>query len=98
MPLKDLGKRGRDDIRPGAYERGREPLFGYRGPEVEDSEELQRVLALPRRPPVDLDSLEARIIVERQTAKFARVRTTDDGSCECRTLNPDAPCITRLLP
>lgn len=90
----------RDDIRPGAYEadRVRDELWGPRGLEVEDSEELQRVLALPRRPAIDLDSLEAEIIVERQTDKFRRERTEKDGPCRCEQLNPGAGCITTLLP
>jgi hypothetical protein len=87
-----------DEIRPGAYEgeRVRDGLFGPRGMDVEDSEELQRVLAIPRRPPVDLDSLEARIIVERQTAKLRRDR--GGAPCECHKYAPDSPCITELLP
>lgn len=88
-----------DEIRPGAYEgeRVREGLFGPRGMEVEDSEELQRVLAIPRRPPVDLESLEAQVIVQRQTAKFWRDRT-GLGPCDCLRLNPESGCITELLP
>src|SRR4051794_34700868 len=58
--LKDLVKSRKDEIRPGAYAPSRNKLLGPRGEPVPDSEELQRILALPRRPPVDLESDMAR--------------------------------------
>lgn len=96
MALKDLGKK--DQLRPGAFDKKpREPLFGPRGTPVEDCEELQRVLALPRRPPIDMESMEADLIVVRETARYARVRKPEDGPCQCKKLAPKDECITTLL-
>lgn len=96
MALKDFGKK--DQIRPGAYsEAPKTLLFGPRGIPVEAHEEIDRIAALPRREPIDLDSLEAQIIVERETAKYARDRRGLE-KCLCRELDPSSPCITTLLP
>ncbi len=92
MALADMGK-----LRPGAYDPSPVKLFGPRGLPVEDSEDLQRILDLPRRPPVDLGSLTARAIVLRETAKYARDRT-GLGPCRCREIEPKGTCITQLLP
>jgi hypothetical protein len=72
-----------------------EKVWGPRGLPVDDSEDLQRILNLPRRPPVDLDSITAQAIVLRETAKYRLDRT---GPCRCHELDPTAKCITQLLP
>lgn len=78
----------------------RPPLFDT-GEPVSDSADLQRILALPRRDVLDLESPRATAMVEHLTAKFARARTTP---CECREIDPSRflkgrnGCITRLLP
>ena len=92
MSLKDLGK-----LRPGAYDPSPAKLFGPRGLPVDDSDELQRILELPRRPPIDLKSLTARAIVIRETAKYARDRT-GMGPCRCQAIDQSTSCITELLP
>lgn len=91
MALKDLG------IRPNAYDPSKIKLLGPRGLPVDHSEELQRVLELPRRPPIDLASMTAMAIVARETAKYRRDRT-GMGPCQCRKLDPTTACITELLP
>lgn len=71
------------------------PVFNtnYGRPPVEDSPEFQRIMALPRRPPVDLDgSTRAEALVELMTQRLARPAR----ACTCATRN--LPCITRLKP
>jgi hypothetical protein len=69
-----------------------------RGP-VQDSEDLQRILALPRRPrPTKEQQIE---MAREMTARLRLERTTP---CDCAVLNPNAikqgrsPCITELNP
>ncbi len=59
---------------------------------VTRSGDLDRVLSLPRRPLLDLNSLEAEQLVDKWTARLARKTT----KCECAALG--WPCITRLRP
>jgi hypothetical protein len=68
------------------------PDQGFKAP-VSDSEDLQRVLALPRRPPVTTDSERAAALVELMTARFARV----NNACECRS-RWKRDCIKTLRP
>lgn len=64
-----------------------------REPEVADSPELTRVLALPRRAPLG-DAVErAQQLVELVTARHRRV---DDSDCRCAELRPDQACILSL--
>jgi len=61
---------------------------------VSDSDELQRVLALPRRPiPSDTEQLRMAAVM---TARLRR----DNPVCRCAELRPGVmnPCITHLLP
>lgn len=65
---------------------------------VQDSEDLQRIKALPRRAPVLPDSREAELLVQVVTNRYARKRTT---RCDCAGIRerydlPPDPCITRL--
>lgn len=77
------------------------PEFLYTGhkPPIQDSEDLRRVLALPRRPQLDLESERAYKLVELITTRYRRKRTTP---CECATIDPDrfkngnVGCITCL--
>ncbi len=69
-------------------------LFSPRGLPVQPSEDLTRILALPRRAPVDLDSVQAQAMVEHVMAKYA----IDNPNCRCREIDPRRDCITRLLP
>lgn len=85
-----FGAKNRQAVRP-------QGLFSPRGLPVEATPELDRILALPRRPQVDMKSMTARAIVLRETAKYKRDRT-GMGPCKCRDLNPDQGCITELLP
>lgn len=50
-------------------------------PPVGPSPDLARVCALPRRPPVDIDTPRAHALVRMMTARYARVRT---DPCKCR--------------
>lgn len=87
MGLKDLGQQGTPQ----------DKIWGARGLSVDDSDDLQRILSLPRRPPIDLKSVTARAIVIRETTKYARDRSAL-GQCRCRDLDPTSTCITELLP
>lgn len=59
---------------------------------VKPSEDLTRILALPRRPrPSDEAQTQ---IAEQMTALLRR----DNPKCACAKLRPGTPCITKLLP
>ena len=85
--------------------RSKKPAIFTEGYPVADSEDLQRIIALPRRPVLDLQSPRAQALVDHITAKFAKDRAPDDP-CRCRVPNKHGPaiapnrksCITRLLP
>mgnify|MGYP001591994827 CR=1 FL=1 len=63
-------------------------------PAPEDSEDLARILALPRRPPVDLDGVRGEALVELMGS---RLRLPPGGPpCSCAAAG--RPCITRLQP
>lgn len=85
-----FGAKNRQAVRP-------QGLFAPRGLPVEATPELDRILALPRRPQVDMKSMTATAIVLRETAKYKRDRT-GLGPCRCKEINPDQGCITELLP
>ena len=72
-----------------------EDLF-RRGDPVGESADLERILALPRRPQLDLTSDTAEAMVELEMQKFAR--TDNIGQCRCKEIDPRKNCITRLLP
>lgn len=59
-----------------------------------DSDDLRRILALPRRVPPSLE--EQKALAVEMTAKLRR----DNPSCQCKALRPWAkvPCITSLMP
>lgn len=61
-------------------------LYTGHKPAVQNSPDLARVLALPRRPQLDLDSDRARRLVELMTRRYARPRTTP---CRCAEIDPD---------
>src|SRR4051812_14774012 len=63
-----------------------------RRPAVEMTDELRRVLALARRPPVDVDSARAHALVELMTERLGR----GPRACACASMG--RPCITRLNP
>lgn len=69
---------------------------------VPNSPDLERILALPRRPPPEEESPEGRALIERMTARLANGRAAGDG-CACALLNPSrfdgtpgSACITAL--
>lgn len=68
------------------------PATGFKAP-VADSEELRRIIDLPRRPEVAADSERARALVELMSKRFGRV----NKSCECQARWKRA-CITTLRP
>lgn len=56
------------------------------------SADLERILALPRRPPVDLEgSLKARALVAKMTRELGKT-----GGCRCAALG--TPCLRELRP
>jgi hypothetical protein len=64
---------------------------------VGDSDDLQRIKALPRREPVKLGSREAELLVKLVTKRYARQRS----SCDCAAILdrfelPPRPCIKEL--
>src|SRR5690606_7987102 len=69
------------------------PILGRSRPPVEPSVELNRVLAIPRRPPVDLESDRAEALVELMTRRLRRQRLE---TCGCKIAG--RPCINRLMP
>lgn len=81
------------NVRPSAAQsRAPECIFNGRKPPVEDSEDLQRVIALPRRAQVEGTRAEALTLMMTE-----RYRVERTSQCECRTrFNRD--CITELLP
>lgn len=60
--------------------------------EVEDSDDLQRILALPRRPRPDQAEQE------RMAAEMTARLRIDNPNCQCASLRPGVPnpCITKL--
>ncbi len=61
-------------------------LYTSNKPAVGPSDDLTRVLALPRRPVLNFDSDRARALVELITTRYRRERTEQ---CSCRTIDPD---------
>ena len=64
---------------------------------VGDSDDLQRIRALPRRTPIKPGSREAELLVKVVTRRYSRNRT----SCDCAAILdkfelPPRPCITEL--
>lgn len=68
--------------------------FGFRDP-VRGSAELDRILGLVRRPPVDLASPRAAALVELMTERLKR--RDRPGPCGCAALGRRR-CVDRLLP
>lgn len=66
-----------------------------KGMPVTGSADLERILALPRRKPIDIDSVTARALVELAQQKYSK----ENPDCQCRKIDPSrTQCITRLLP
>ena len=70
------------------------PLFAPRGLPVQESEDLERILKLPRRPPVVPGSATSEALIEIAMQKYGR----GPRQCRCAEIAPGKPCITRLLP
>lgn len=64
---------------------------------VAASDELNRVLALPRRPVLDLASARSQAMVELMTERLRRPDRPAEASCGCRALGR-VRCLSRLLP
>lgn len=64
---------------------------------VSASSDLSRILALPRRPPLDLGSPRARALVELMTGRLRRPDRRHDGS-DCACASTGRRCILELLP
>ncbi len=70
-----------------------------RGVPVSKSEDLIRIGALPRRAPLDLDSIEAKAMVEYEMRKYA----VHNDDCKCAKIDDQIrlgkrTCIKRFLP
>jgi len=88
-------------FRPETWQTQRAPeLFAGRGVPVSMSEDLRRVLAIPRRKPLDLDDpIACEAMIEYQMRKFAR----PNNNCQCAEIDPqikqgNRACIKRFLP
>lgn len=66
-----------------------------KGVPVAESGDLDRVLALPRRPKVDLNSPQAQVMVEMISRRYSNGRPAGAG-CDCARMK--RTCITKLLP
>jgi hypothetical protein len=66
---------------------------GFGRPAVTGSEDLSRILEIPRRPPTDLDGPRGEALVELMSKRLSRGFV---GSCACKA--EGRPCITRLKP
>jgi hypothetical protein len=64
---------------------------------VSDSDELKRVLSLPRRPVLDLDSARAKALVVLMTERLRRPDRPPGAPCGCAKLGRKR-CINTLLP
>lgn len=71
------------------------PALSYRPP-VSESEDLDRILVLPRRSPLDLASARSTALVELMTERLRR-RDRPVDACECQE-KLGRPCVKRLLP
>lgn len=74
-------------------------LYFSKFPPVAMSEDLKRVLELPRRPPLDLDSPRAEAMVDLMTSRWS----LGDVQCQCAEIDPRIKagrrrCIKRLKP
>jgi hypothetical protein len=73
--------------------------IGARGVPVTKSDDLIRIAALPRRQPLDLNSIEAKAMVEYVMGKYAK----PNNACKCAQIDRQVAlgnrtCIKRLLP
>lgn len=73
------------------------PVFQTRFQPVDDSPDLQRIKALPRRAPIGLESAEALALVDMISRRYSNGRLAG-ASCECAQIDPKLGCVTRLLP
>lgn len=90
-----------EGVRPEAWQvASRVPLhekLGRARPAVPHTIEIDRILAIPRRQPVDLDTdrnVKAEALVELMTRRLA----IDNPNCTCPVFEGRKACITRLLP
>jgi hypothetical protein len=74
-----------------AAERPTHPTRGWGRAPVSGSEDLDRVLAIPRRPPVDLNGPTGEALVELMTARLRR----PERPCKCKSEH-GRQCILRL--
>lgn len=68
------------------------PILGRMRPAVSHSPEIDRVMALPRRTPLDLESPAALAFAAEVTRRFAR----HNPACSCRKMG--RPCLDALKP
>lgn len=106
MALKDVMGRARPAAVASAISRApRDQVLGAkarelfagekkRGVPVPMSEDLQRILQLPRRAPVDLHGATAAALIEMMRERLGR----DNPNCKCRTIDKHHSCILHHLP
>lgn len=83
--------------RPKDFQSEAPPGLFDRGLPVADSADLQRIIRLPRRKPLNVDDVNDPMVVahiEYAMQKYGR----HNDDCNCRKIDPHRPCITRLLP
>lgn len=103
VPLAALGARVPAGGAPpsGGPKGPRKQLFLNRYSPVEMSADLRRILDLPRRVPLDVESPRAEALVEMMTARWSR--NVPSGECACARIDPRIAagkrrCITHLKP
>jgi len=69
-----------------------EQALAPRGLPVSNSSELQRIVNLPRRPPVEAGSATAEALVELAQKKYS----LGPRQCRCKEIDKDRSCITQL--
>lgn len=69
---------------------------------VRNSEDLERILALPRRAPIEANTPESEALIDEMTARLSNGSARGDG-CQCHVLNParfdgtpGSACVTEL--
>lgn len=101
--LSDLMKKAAVPMPASDAPRKGSGVFVQRGKAVPNSRDLDRILAIPRRAPLDLSSARAQAMADLVTERYSNGRPAGSG-CLCheidprRFLNGAVGCITSMLP
>jgi hypothetical protein len=89
------------NVKPESWQVSRAPLhttLSRMRPPVSDSPEVARVVAIPRRPPLDLESPEALALAREVTARFSRLDKDGAPRQGCACAARGRPCFNSLKP